>query len=427
MVYLRLAIKDLKRVIGMSILVILFFCGIFLTVMSLVSAVEVKMKAYQDIRPYLKGNGVILFPFELAKGVDEGGTLLRDEKEIQEYLSGVKNVMCMETIWEPVIAGFSQDVNVYCYGSEMTECLNPMMEEGHWFQKEDLHSEMLCAVITDNSKGKLHAGDVVTIRSKMDREVEVEALVIGVLKDREQILYADPLVSTGGDYRDCYYVISNSSESALTVFLSDTQILNGETDGRFGFLNYRVNPNQGFQKQMRGFTIITFDENMSQDEVSAELSKLKGMSYILHQYDLKTFRKNSIRYVLEDLKTWSPLFFCVILFVLITVISVNTIMVKKQLGNYVIYYMCGLSWRDCGKISLVASLIECAVSVIFTGIIFAIFKLTEISVLSVLQIGLFQVLAVLLMMLLFLSLSHSVPGWLVRRTSAKEVMAENKI
>ena len=424
---LKLAIKDLKKMEWMAMLCIFFFSLITLSTVSMVSAVEVKIKEYRLVKPYLQNRGVLLLPAFLAKDSNNHGTFLRDEQELKTYLNGVEEIVCYEKIWEPQIVGLADEIEAYCYNSNAIRCMEPVMKEGRWFGKEDINASVLSAVITGNTKKEIHVGDVLTLKTAMDKDLEIQIKVVGVLDDRNALFFNDIYRKAYGDYRDCYYVFQNDAEDRVKLFLSDEQILAGEKEGMFEYLNYRLSPTKGFQKEMTGISIISFQKNMTEEEIDAELGKLYEMSYLHHKFNLRDFYKNSRRYVMEDLIVWLPLVICVSVFILITVISVNTIMIKKQLGNYAIYYLCGLSWKDCAGLSFTATGLECIFSFLLTTATLCVLKLTGLLKNSALHLGFVQLFAILIVLFLFAVLSHILPGLLVYKTSAKEVLAENKV
>ena len=424
---LKLSIKDLKRVEWMSLLCIFFFSFVALATASMVSAIEIKVKEYWLLKPYLNNAGVLLLPACLAKDSSNHGSLLRDEQEIKEYLNGVEDIVCYERIWEPKIVGLSDEVEAYCYDADAIRCMAPAMKEGRWFGKEDRNAETLSAVITGNAKKELHVGDRLLLKTSMDKDVEIEIEIIGILQDRNMLFFNDIYRKTTGDYRDCYYVFQNDAEERVKVFLSDEQILAGEKDGRFGYLNYRLSPKKGFQKEMSGITIISFQKDMTAQEIEDELQKLYEMSTFHHIFDLKDFYKSSKKYVAQDLLVWLPLLICASVFILITVISVNTIMIKKQLGNYAIYYLCGFSWRDCAGLSFAAAGLECIVAFLLTVTSIFLLKATGVINNSAIHIGFVQIVAMLVVLVLFAALSHILPRLLVSKTSAKEVLTANRM
>ena len=59
--------KDFKRTKGINLLIIMLLVVVFLTAISIVSAVEEKFKKYAILSEYLNKNGVYLESIHLAK------------------------------------------------------------------------------------------------------------------------------------------------------------------------------------------------------------------------------------------------------------------------------------------------------------------------------------------------------------------------
>lgn len=428
MIFFKYAWKDIKRIGWLSVLLVLFYTGVFIITVSIIAAVEIKTEDYMLMKPYMNQKGVILFPLVMAKKENDGGTLFRDDAEIREYISGVKDIVCIESIWAPVIAGFPKEVEAYVYNSEALSCMHPEMSEGRWFDEADNSSDYLSAVVTGNTNGRLHAGDVITLKTELDQDIEQKVLIIGVLADRSKILLTDMFHTPYEDYRDCFYVFDNATENKVLLLFSDEQIEKGRSLNRFPYMDFRVSPNKGFQKQVKGITILTFESFMSNDDIQRELDKLyegKG-AFFIHSFELSDFKKRSDSYVLEDVRTWFPLLLCVSLFVLSSSISINTIMVKRQLRNYAVYYLCGFAWGDCTKVSVFVSGMEISIAILLTVIIRFVTDIFKIGNMLFLFDGYYKYLAVLSVGFLFLILSVILPILMVRNSSAKQVLNENK-
>lgn len=428
--------KDLKRTKAINLLVILLLVVVFLTAISIVSAVEEKFKKYAILSEYLNKNGIYLESLHLAKELSEdeqkeytdGRTniLLENENDLREYLPDVRAVLSVEEVWEPIVVGKDVKLSgIWCYSSEITKSLSPDMENGRWFQESDMNSDMLKAVVTYN-EGDLKVGDVVTIGNGLtDAEQQVE--IIGVIKDNESLYNTDIMSSKYEDYRDCYYTYNyEAEERGIVMIVADEQILNGEERGQFIYFNSRINSaKNGFPRQMGGPTILIYDDGVSQEIINQDIDKLNKYSVIYAARPLSKINENSWDYILEEMHNYLPVFACVFLFVIIAAVSANAITVKKQLKNYAIYYMCGLPWKNCARISLSVACITSGIA--FGMVVFSILflKLTGTIADIALKLGPVQLITCAVIILCYVLLAWSIPLGIVRNTSAKEIMTNN--
>ncbi len=428
--------KDFKRTKEINLLVILLLVVVFLTAISIVSAVEEKFKKYAMLSNYLNKNGVYLESLCLAKELTEdeqkrytdGRTniLIENENVLREYLSDVRAVLSVAEVWDPIVIG--KDVKLagmWCYSSVVTEALNLDMESGRWFQESDMNSDMLKAVVTYN-ESDLKAGDIITVGNGLtDATQQVE--IIGVIKDNESLYNTDIMSGKYQDYRDCYYTYNyEAEEHGIVMIIADRQILNGEERGQFAYFNPSINnTHTGFTKQMGGPTILMYDDGVSQETINQDIDKLNKYSVIHAARPLSKINENSWDYILEELHNYLPVFVCVFLFVIVAAVSSNAITVKKQLKNYAIYYMCGLPWKNCARISLG---VACIISGIAFGmVVFSIFflKLTGTIADIALKLGPVQLITCMAIILCYVLLAWSIPLGIVRNTSAKEIMTNN--
>lgn len=422
--FFQLSWKDFKRTLVLNLLVVLLLVAVFLTAISIVSAVQVKLKKYSVLSQYLNKKGVYIESVYLATEQEGISILLRDEEELKEYFPNISSVLSVEQVWEMSVVEHDMPITLWCYSEAVVDCLSPSMENGRWFHKSDMNSDMLKAVVTYNEEG-LKTGDIVTLKTSLtDATEQVE--IIGVMKDNESLFFTNLLGGSYGDYRDCYYTYNYEAESGnVLMIIADQQVLNGEKNGKFSNLNYRLEKDIGFQKEMTGGTLITYEDNVSQMVIDQNVEKLKRDSAIYKVYDLDEMNENSWNYILEELYNYSPVFICIFIFVIISAVSVNAITVKKQLKNYAIYYICGLTWKRCARISLCVAGVTSGIALAMVIFAMCFLKFTGNIQDTALKLGLWQFLVCGLIMICFILLSWSIPLCIVKKTSAKGIMTNN--
>lgn len=421
----RLAWKDFKRILGINLLEILLLVAVFLTAISIVSAVQIKFKKYSVLSQYLDENGVYIESGYLSQEKNGNNVLLRDEQELKEYFPEINSVLSVEQVWDMTVTERDLPITLWCYSEAVVNSFSPSMESGRWFQKSDMDSDMLKAVVTYN-ENDLKPGDIVTLETGLsDAKEKVE--IIGVMEDNESLFYTSMTGSSYGDYRDCYYVYNyEAEEKNVLMILADQQILNGEEKGDFEVLNYRLNRTAGFQKEMTGGTLLTFGNDISQNVIDQDMEKLKRDSAIYRIYSLPEMKNNSWNYILEELHNYFPVFVCIFIFVLIAAISANTITVKKQLKNYAIYNICGLPWKSCAAISLCGACIISGIAFVMVAFAISFLKNTGSIENTALQLGWWQLLVCGMVIFSYILLAWLIPLSIVRNTSTKEIITNNR-
>lgn len=417
---LRLGWKDFLRNLFLNVLIILLLMVVFLAALTAVSAVEIRMKDYDKLKPFMDKKGVYLEVELLTHGANR--LVYKDAQEIKDALSGAEDVLTVAEVWESYVKG--KKVNTWCYSTEVVDMMSPDMETGRWFMAEDNQSKTLKAVVSHNADG-IKTGDIITIKSGL-MDCSQEAEVIGVMEDNVKLystaLYGEPYK----DYRDCFYTYNYETEGGTPLLiLSDRQILGNQAKRWFPYLNYRLNGEIGFMKQIKGGILITYPDTVSDETIEEDMMMLGIGGMIYHRISLSKMRENSRKYIFEELYNLFPIILCVMVFILIAAVSAGAISVKKGLKNYAIYYICGLRWSQCARISLVNSMIAA-----MTAFLFVHFSVAGMQVLGKLEenairLGFWQVLVCAVLMVFFVLVSWLLPMSIVRHTSANRVLREN--
>lgn len=89
-----------------------------------------------------------------------------------------------------------------------------------------------------------------------------------------------------------------------------------------------------------GNQIVTLKDNVSNE-------RFKELELYLRDYgrvfDFEDFRENSLVYINGQLIKLVPMLICVIVLVIVSSVSASAVNIKKRLGDYGIYYLCGAS------------------------------------------------------------------------------------
>lgn len=423
----KMAIKDLKRYPVMNTLIVILLIAMFWVVITIASAIQLKYKKYSALSPYLTQKGICIESYNLQKKSEDGSyELLKDSAELKELFPNIRNVLSVEMLWSVSSCEIKESVTALCYSGDVINAMgNISMKEGRWFSDITPDKDILDVVITYN-KSDVKVGDIITVTTGIGGP-SVTAKVIGIINNGENLYYENMVEEAKGDCRDCFYTYDYDMEDGNVVLIfSDEQILSGQEDGKFKELNYRISPEYGFQKQMQGCTIITYDESISDDIIKNDTEYLKRYSIINRVYDLKQMNKASLDYVFQELKIYFPVFACILIFVLIASISINVITVKRQLKNYAIYYMCGLSWKKCSLISICESAMATIIAFSLVLLSLLVMKISGRVKTSALQLGWLQVCIMIAVSLIYIFLTWVIPSLIVNRTTAKQLLVDER-
>ncbi len=411
---------DFKRNLLIQGIIILLLMVTFLAAISMVSAVEVKLKQYIVFKEYLDYNGIYIMSDMMQN--NESHTLFRDAEEMKEFLPEAEEVFTVAKLWEPYIG--DTQINAWCYSSDIIKRLSPELEGGRWFKEQDNNETVLKAVVSHNEDG-WKTGDIVTMTTPLTgAEQKIE--IIGVLQDNESLFYYNDLAQPKGDYRDFYYTYNYENEGRIPLFIfSDSQILKNMNNQEFAYLNFRLNSEKGFQRQVTAGTVVIYPENISEASIKEDINRLNQESRIHHTAALSDMGEKSQKYIFKELNDLLPIALCTFIFIVVAGISANVISVKKHLKNYAVYYICGLQWKQCSFISLCSSLL--AVMAAF-GLLF--FSVGWLQVLgkwknTAMQMGVWQILICAGVLFFYVFAAWLLPRTIVKNTSANQILKTN--
>lgn len=415
---LRLGFREVERNWLLNLLIVLLLMVVFAATISGTSAVVGRMKTYNKIRPYLDKPGVFLWADILTYG--SSNYMYKDPDELRQYLSNADDILCVTKWLATTYQG--KNINVWEYSQEVVDMLSPDMAQGRYFSKKDIYSNTLKGVITQNALG-IQVGDIVRIDDEMIDGCYQDIEIIGVMKDGSTLYQPLYYGENTEDYRQCFQSYNIAVEGNEPVILvAGQQIRANQSKGLFTKVNHRLS-DLGFMSQITGPVFITYPEGTSQREIEKDMATFCGSATsIIRQYTLEEFDSNSRKYVFEEIYNLLPLIICALLFIIVASISAGAISVKKNMYNYAIYYICGLRWKQCARISLYSSIIVTGSALLIVNSAFVILQACGKLDGTMLSLGAWQLLISGGIGVLFVVISWLLPLVLVRNVSVNEVL-----
>ena len=416
--YGKMGWKDLKRNMFMNGIIILLLMVILLITVSVVSVIELRFKKYITLSDILKENGR-WYSVDFIQHPNKN-IFLRRSKEVEDVIADAKEVISMSMIFVPFNG--NTEFNAWCYDDAIIKRCVPLMEEGRWFRSSDYEESIVKAVISYNN-GKYQVGDVFELKTYMS-PARQEIEIIGVMEDYASVYGVDKFSPSKGDFRDCYYTYSYDKEGLKPlIILANEQIKN--------FPNFNTeHPDfkegeHGFQLRITGPMIITYEENMEIEVINANTEALLKNSHVSDRTSLKDMRAGSIRYILYELNKLLPVILSALLLTMLAAISAGAITVKKQLKNYAIYYICGMTWKQCSRISLVSAGIAALISLSMISCSLVICQRMGLLKDTALHLGAWQITSCVILLGFYLLFVTALPMQIVRKTSANIVLKQN--
>lgn len=386
----KLAIKQLFKN-KLSNIMIIFQLSVILTLnLTMISTLIFKGKHFFPFERFLNKSGVIC------------SLTANNENELNEK---IKNIDDIVFTYSDILESNNIKFNVWAYKDKYLNMIEPTLSDGIWLT-EIKDDEKFYGVITENQY-KIKKGDIITYKNN---KIEI----IGVIPDNTP-LYGftganDSVESLKHDYRDLFR-IHNYHYEIDTLKHSYPRL----------FMTHKNYIKLGLSNIVEGVGILTFDDNISSDEMQENrnsISQLDG--YIISDNDEAL--KNSKKYLYNQVYLILPIIICVFIITIISTISVNAITVRRQLKNYAIYNICGLSWKKCSLINLTTNSLICFTSLLLTIISFIIFDQLDIFTNMVISLDIPQFIGCFIIILFYISISMITPFLMIRKVQPRDVL-----
>lgn len=317
---------------------------IYVLVVCMISAVHSRFRIYDEISGLVAGNGVSVRFFGLN---EPNGAAVMDADTAEKCLKGVRKVNgCYDVAFETVTKGKNVSIKTTAYDTDLWKCHTPVMDVGRWFQEKDEKTTQIEAVIAqrDGRNGTYHVGDVLTVSEddqKMDRceEHPIQVKIIGIVKDGAQLLGTNDDNMDMTDVRRCFWNYSGEYHQLPYMFLIHKDIY-----------NYKMKYAQGLPLMMSGLTFISWDQP-SDGKFAEKIDKYFAKngqitSYIKHDQ----LRRESYAYILEQVKNMLPIIIALMFLAVLTIVSCTSILVRQSLYKYGVFYLNGLTWKECMRL-----------------------------------------------------------------------------
>jgi hypothetical protein len=253
------------------------------------------------------------------------------------------------------------------YDDLWIEKYQPEMKEGRWLTNS-VDSNQIEVVVSENDYD-VNVGDTITFTAyNYPDGVTFTAKVVGIFEDNSKVMGINVYDYNEGNnmnFNNLYYPFNHEIENQIAILASYSAINSITADFDLEFeTDYVVQP-------IISNLIITYPDDESDEQIEADKQKILQYGYA-NTVSLEEMKSNSRDYIMEKANMFIPIIIILILLVIISVISSSSLVARKNLNNYAVYYVCGLQWKNCLLVSLFNSLI----TIIFSTVIAILFLIS---------------------------------------------------
>lgn len=398
---------------------------VFAVLISMVSVIVSRYTRYHEVEKLLAGNGQVGNLKNLQ--FKDNPNSVQTAKQAQENLPHGTAASCYKWVYE--IEGDERPITMIGYDEAMWKCHCPSIADGRWFRDKDTESEELEVVIAQKggTGGKYRVGDLLYMRPGMISEMmenggedhegdaQIALKVVGIIKEGAAILGTESASPQTADYRSFFWNYNASFEENMYIF--------GIQDDLY---RYKMSKAPGWFTIMDGLAFLSWNTDDSElISKNEEYMMTHGMYTAAYNFD--KIRDNSRSYIFEQVKTLLPILVTLIIMTILSTACNMAIMLRQGMRHYAVYYINGLSWRECFGLHIRAVCFLEAGILLLTLLGIGICQLAGVLKSTVIFIGPWQILCCVCMCLLFGLISLLVAAGQIRGKTAKDVLREDSV
>lgn len=413
----KLSWKMLKRNKTLNAYIIIQMAAVFAMTIFMVSSITSRFKYYSPFKDYIEKDGYFC---NLTSATSILGKYVQKPSDISDSLNGVEasdvqasyRVNISEKNGDNMYSLFS-----YSYDEGLYNNWIPNIQDGKWLSDIDQKESEEIPVVVYDTNHSIEVGDVLEKQSieyivdEHGKEGNITKFfklkVVGILDDDAEIVYYNKI-----EYGDC-----------RDAFSSVKQITKDEGYETLYLFRNKDTRSANVFSMSSGIAFINISDSITKEMQDKNQEIILGITD--NFMDLRTFKQNSNAYITEEINKLLPIFVCILLLTLIITVSVNAITTYKEITNFALYYICGITWKKTMLISFIHAVIQ-TVLALFTAII-GMLICSAASLLSntVLEFHPLQILVCLAMICVNLIFAFIMPFIIIRNNTPKEILTSN--
>ena len=403
-----LGFNEFLRNIKKNLLIIIQLVIVYVVAIFVVSAFEEQYRLFGGVSNVFDDTGL------LVRNTPAMSEELVTKEALEELLTGVETIEYSYhfNLIDEQFQLQNKTVDTIHISSSNPEHITyvPELIEGEWCEDASHEDGVINAVATNNFPFAVNIGDQIDyagLRFKITGIVDTQEMLYGINSTYKvnELSYLD------------LYKSLNSDEYPTYMFIVSYKDLIRNS-------NIDLTPSTLWGH----FTIIDFKDNITEEEISANIDKLiKQYGYILDAEIQRTDAIYNYSWQLIEIKVMPMLMllFVIVLVLIISLIISSAINILYEKKNYGIYFICGNNWRNTFKFSTVSWSI-----VALTSLIIAVCACLIINSLNLfnglaLSFSWLHVATLLAITALLLVIAIIIPYFMIRKIQPVSILKEN--
>lgn len=395
----KLAFHALKKQKLLYSLITVQIAVVFALCICMVSSITSRFRYYEPFRDVFDGKGAVC---HVGNGVLDNH-IISDVTQVTERLQNVNFAASQYVPFLETAEEWTEEPTLCSYDAAYLTAYQPPLQSGVWFSGKAAEIEI---VISQNSEG-ISVGDRLIFTDIITGE-PVEGLVIGLLQENAKIIDFDRTATGTIDCRSFYQAYSYAFEEHPIVLFSQQQLTG-----------------KGVQTQMLDASLlIGYDSEITHQQREENALVLSKMGVDV-SFTTEQFRTESLLYIYEQVRILLPIAVGILILTLVSIISVQAVLTKKQLRNYAVYCICGLPWNRMILINLCSAAISTILSFILCLSALSGCRATGLLQNTIISFGGWQFAACGAVVLIVLLFSTLMPTMMLCSTTPNRILKAN--
>lgn len=455
----KYAMRECKMHIVMSVLCFVQAVFLFAIVIGMISIFMSRYSGYQPVQKLVEQKGFICNMTgsqHIADG-DLEGKMVENSEAYEKMLKNAK--VCGQYSVNAFVGEENEKIeekrkegsyfqNLRAYDDELIKGFEPKLQSGNWLKQENKNGSQLEAVVLQSSD-KYKTGDMVYLdnNSVTKLKTKIPVKIVGIIDRNSDIIYQSANNRSFIDYRILFSNMVAESEDLKKIsyvdginnFLPETFFVSkknldsvqehyaakeSEKNLSDNYENVLKTKKEIFMTSMEGIVFITMDKNCSDAVYGYNKNRIAQISQFSFLHELDYIKNNTWQNIMANISELIPASIGMIIFTVISFITLSTLMYQKNMRKYSVYYMYGLTWHNIFKIHITYIFM-----IIFAALIFGIVVIYAVHFMGIwnmtnVNVGVVQVAGCLVTMVLLMFVASLMCLSMVNGKSAKRIMQE---
>lgn len=455
----KYAMRECKMHIVMSVLCFVQAVFLFAIVIGMISIFMSRYSGYQPVQKLVEQKGFICNMTgsqHIADG-DLEGKMVENSEAYEKMLKNAK--VCGQYSVNAFVGEENEEIeekrkegsyfqNLRAYDDELIKGFEPKLQSGNWLKQENKNGSQLEAVVLQSSD-KYKTGDMVYLdnNSVTKLKTKIPVKIVGIIDRNSDIIYQSANNRSFIDYRILFSNMAAETEDLKKIsyvdginnFLPETFFVSkknldsvqehyaakeSEKNLSDNYENVLKTKKEIFMTSMEGIVFITMDKNCSDAVYGYNKNRIAQISQFSFLHELDYIKNNTWQNIMANISELIPAGIGMIIFTVISFVTLSTLMYQKNMRKYSVYYMYGLTWHNIFKIHITYIFM-----IIFVALIFGIVVIYAVHFMGIwnmtnVNVGVVQVAGCLVTMVLLMFVASLMCLSMVNGKSAKRIMQE---